>query len=207
MKKLSFLLLIGIILALVSCNKQTAKPNAKPLQRNAATTSLRMQITSHSTSEQRVLFASLSAEQKYQVWIDKTEQVIEVGNWNQDQLAYLNSLLTTLNEDMFSEELHQNYDNTMSSMQNTGNTIFTYNQLFLIIGTLVDYPSSGDINETYAQNAPKGGSSTEPDIECSCCSYDPWCGRGAACAAKCEFSTTWGCGGWLRHDCDGACGN
>ncbi len=201
--KTLIILLIGLVV-LQSCKKEAMFDSTDDLYNN---------ITAiKNLSKQRNAFRTLSAEEKANLWKAKYRHLKYMGNFNRDQLTYIDNLINLIDKNLFikSSKKHK-ITNTviMDELIKEGKLLFDSKTLFSLLFDL----NNDDfllINSDLMQNK------KNQQRVCNCARGSRYtCGRltsigyisvgieyGECSGTKCVM-TDGGCGGFWSQDCNG----
>jgi len=162
---------------------------------------LRLNIINQANTEnRRAIYLTYSADQKATVWLDKLNQVIQYGGWNEEQLQLLSLMKNKITPYIFIEGSPQQNDwlKFYDQFEVAGITSFTkivYGKIFV---SLHDY--SVDMTIT----------GSDPPSDCGCmvgsnftCEW--WIPGGTECGKAACVEKPRGCGGVWNQRCDGNC--
>jgi hypothetical protein len=149
---------------------------------------------------QRLAYSSLSASEKYYVWITRLNEV-QKTTINNEQTIILNNLRNHLSINYFNNlEIRESKEQSFSLLKTRVVEQFGADLAKKYFTTL-DEIGSSNVNKTDTGIVPPDGG----DRQCTCNSSDDWCIYGSSCFAGFCLQTNSGCGWWLEGPCNGTC--
>lgn len=194
-----------------SCTK-TSQPETRPDTNNQSnetpflrkTTITRAYLLSLSPSVRKATYNTCTPTEKYNIWVDKKNQVLGLTVWNTTQLSDLNSIFNQLSVNLFTVGTTENtnFKNTFEPAWKTSALPnFNINTITRIVGTL------DDIDPNYLNNDQFDEQGGQEDCKCSMGS--DWCMPLVGmfeCSDNDPCSKTKsGCGTFWTWACDGLC--
>jgi len=174
----------------------------------------------------RAVFRVFTPEQRLAFWQDKLNQVINLGGWNSNEAAFLNSVKSELKLAWFTDDFKKDSVNVKSlkavinKLKDGSNALGWSKKLMYGIfgsgynlsdknGTLTTPISSGTDQSTLAVSSTKKLATAASEATCSCATSDDWCatqsGHDDSCkTGKCTTSS-FGCGWLFTTSCNGLC--
>ena len=167
--------------------------------------STRLELLQVPVDLQRGVFASLPAELRREMWVDKLRQVRDSGLLDDAGLELLAELEPLLMPTLWSGD-DAAADAALQAWISNARSTFDEPTLGLIGLTLADFTGvPGDLSTIVM---PSCSPSSTSDDRCSCSTKDDWCAWPAPKTIHCEATSCapWvGCGWFWRATCDGHC--
>ena len=157
----------------------------------------RQSLLANSVPVQKELFAELTAENCFNIWMDKMSNVLNTGNLDSTQLVLVNSIVSNMDSTIYDTDTlnDRNFDSFYITWIVSARQHFTVEQFIRAFVMLNDYNDS-------IPPVMDGGR-----IHCSCNLKSDWCSlftNSEKCYnAACEHGR--GCGSLWRHPCNGRC--
>ncbi len=206
--KSQFALLIAGLLIMSSCTK-TTQSETEPQINNSdekvafqrKTTITRAYLLTLSPSVRKATYNTCTPTEKYNIWLDKKNQVLGLTVWNSAQLSDLNSIFNQLSINLFTDGSAEDisFKNTFeptwvaSAIPN-----FNENTIKRIVNTLDDIDPNYLNDDIFEE---------DDNNNCKCSSGSDWC---IPFLGDCEKRNSCkkkksGCGTFWRWACDGLC--
>lgn len=153
-------------------------------------------ITFDNIETQKSIFNVLPAARKAYVWKEKYNALLAAPGYTQAQKDFFNTCVSYLSEELYSSEsYHDSKHNSIQDLRTSGESLFTREQLIIIMATLGD--------------AAKPWSGGNVDA-CECSVKSDWCDFpvdvGGHCDSNaCNQQSNSGCGTWWSYSCSGDC--
>jgi hypothetical protein len=157
----------------------------------------RQSLLANSVPVQKELFAELTAENCFNIWMDKMSNILNTGNLDSTQLDLVNSIISNMDSTLYDTDTLNdgNFDSFYITWIASARQHFTVEQFIRAFVMLNDYNDS-------IPPLMDGGR-----IPCSCNQKSDWCSlftNSEKCYnAACEHGK--GCGSLWRHPCNGRC--
>ena len=193
-KKLSLLALVMVSLIFYSCNKN----EDLGLQLNDSSSKIANVLSINDFEKQKIAFELLNSDEKYTIWENKLENLINSGELNVSQIEIVRNMLSKFTPEVYTESEYRAYFNTIITKDFVvkANKLFTADELnnyFYSMSGLQDrrYDDGRSCN---CNNATIGG------FDCSGIDFRHCTAPSAGCR-----DTSFSCGVFNTSPCDGIC--
>lgn len=225
MKKVYFLLLI--VLSGIGCSKEDKVFSCDEdtntwVKNNLSTIKTFTRANTLELEPIRVtaVFNAFSAQQRYDYWHDKLNEVISLQGWNESELAHLTVLKNEMVEEWFTDSFREdkakmeNFEKFKVEWVRNASADLGWSKVLIgkIIASgyrLKNKSGEVDFSNTLALSKTMATNSESSNSSCSCTTSDDWCASQSGHNDKCNAgnctTTTWGCGWFFTSTCDGRC--
>lgn len=205
--KLFFVIVAGLLIT-TSCTKTSPSsdselPNKGPSESFTRKTAItRSYLLSLSPAAREIVYNTLTPAEKYDIWIDKKNQVMGLAVWSPIQTTILNDAYNKLSLNLFTDGSLENVDfksNFEPTWKLNALQHFNFNTLFRIMVTLEDIDPNYLTNDQFENNS---------SGKCECSQGSDWCspiGDYAECGEDACTKKNSGCGTFWSWACDGMC--
>ena len=221
MKKIEFLF-VAIILFMSSCQKDdsfySCDPNINSWIKSHLTEIGQMSrndLIVKKPSVQVAIFRAFSSSQRFQLWNDKIDEVLELG-WSDQEQSHILTLRVTLKEEWFTDEFKRD------SLKSQQVHLFLKNWCLegmarfgwtkKLIGGMVArterLTNKQGTLETNGLESTRAAIATDSEDSCNCNQSDDWCpqvGGSGRCKNETCSGSSWGCGTLWLDPCNGIC--
>ena len=191
-KSIRIVLLLVIIIGagwFVVGNMNQSNSNQGLVSNKAPTTISREDLTKLNLTDQKALYKSLSAEQKYSLWLDKINYLLANKDLTENQNSAFKSLKSSMSADWFLDANRTSAQQKITDWTSQNQNIFSQEERISFLSNL-----QNNGNPTPGVSKP----TEKPDCSCHCYSESFSCQRSDWCKA-----TSWGCGLLWLSSCDG----
>lgn len=203
------LLMILFVATMFSCNKDSLINELTTEPNTIKTTNTIKHFTAFQEDEMRVLFNTLTPEERKTFWLNHMNEFIDATSLSTAQLNSMNELINFISTNTFDETISTVGTPFILTWLSTAELLFTPQQLSIIL-------FSGDLQPTVAYTGSGGsggggGGTNDPPTgkKCNCYKENLLWECSGLSTDKCTSNTcdasTWGCGVLWWSACDGLC--
>ena len=188
-----YLLFITCMLSVISCKK---------LDTNGAgliSVKTGINISSYPPAEQRMLYALMTANEKYYAWKSHLNEFMEHSEHNTDQRQFVKAVIDYITPQLFARPLSNGEWQQLESIRKNSFRLFGKEASVQLFSSL----------QSFAIHNPKPGNSInylEGDVvSCNCSMHSDYCSGLSSCLSH-TCTSGGACGTFWMYTCDGMCG-
>ena len=207
MKKI-FYFTITTCLLLTSCTYQDNEllTESRPNSLNLESQKKVEKVLKSKTDDQRLSYRLLSENEKYYLWMNKLDELLENNSFSSKQINLINEIKGKIEPSIFKKENINGFKYiTLKSWLIKARKVFSKAEINYAFSSINSYPSPEELEKIVSSKESIQQKRQPKYYNCSCSLQDDYCVFSICNTIWACKSDTWGCGTFWLEDCDGEC--